>query len=112
MSPLGFEVVLAPGSLGVENVHGQCGMVKDHTHTFTVTLCVSQAMAPVSQMAVRINLKLSSATTAPPPSVRPAFRHNSSGNGRPGSTAHFHISVFFPLFSPLPSLPFPLNSEP
>lgn len=71
------------------------------THTRTDTLCVSQAMAPVSQMAVRINLKLSSATTTPPLSVCPAFRHNSSGNGRLGSTAHFHISVFlFIIFSP------------
>ena len=39
--PQSFEVenwaVLAPGSLGVENVHGQCGMVKDHTHTHTNT---------------------------------------------------------------------------
>lgn len=57
-------------------------------------------MAPVSQMAVRINLKLSSATTTPPLSVCPAFHHNSCGNGRPGSTAHFHISVFlFIIFS-------------
>lgn len=52
--PQSFEVqiwaVLSPGSLEVENVHGQCGMVKDHTRMYTYS--VSLAVAPVSQMAL------------------------------------------------------------
>lgn len=66
--PQSFEVeifvVLTPGSLGVKNVHGQCGIVKDHTHMYIHTLCVAEAVALVAQMAVRINLKLSSTTAS------------------------------------------------
>lgn len=89
LCPLSFEA----GSLQVENVHGQCGMVRDHTHMDT--LSESQAGAPV------LNCKLSPAAAAPPLSVSSAFHHSSCG---PLSPAHVYICFSFYYF-PLPSLP-------
>lgn len=91
------------------------GTTRTHTHTCRDTQSVSQAVAPVSQMAVRINLKLSSAATTPPRlSVQLSVIIQAEMDVR--GPLHISMSLFFfsTLFFPsLPSLPSrsPLNLE-
>lgn len=98
--PQSFEVeigaVLSLGSLEVENVHGRCGMVRDHTYAL--------AVAPVSHMALYPSLKPSPAAASAPMSVRSAFHHNSCGNACPGSSTHVRISGFLFIIFPFSSL--------